>query len=139
VLIARALLPDPELLLLEEPTTGLDVASRERYLRTIDDLHAARPDLATVTVTHHLEELSSTTTHALLIVGGRVLAADPVADVLPTGHVSACVAPRSRCPGTAVGGRRAPASACPEERLELGGRRAVRRFFEVTLDDAADT
>ncbi|MEZ5211795.1 MULTISPECIES: ABC transporter ATP-binding protein [unclassified Gordonia (in: high G+C Gram-positive bacteria)] len=88
-LIARALLPDPEILLLDEPTTGLDVAARERFLRTVDDLHHTHPDLATVLVTHHLEELPVSTTHAMLIGDGRLLAAGDAADVLTTENVSA--------------------------------------------------
>lgn len=56
-LIARALLADPALLLLDEPSTGLDVAAREQFLETLDLLHSTQPELATVLVTHHLEEL----------------------------------------------------------------------------------
>lgn len=88
VLIARALLTDPPLLLLDEPSTGLDVAAREQLLETVDLLHRAQPDLATVLVTHHLEELPETTTHAMLIRRGRVLAAGAVHDVLTTELVS---------------------------------------------------
>ncbi|MGO1770174.1 MAG: ABC transporter ATP-binding protein [Microbacterium sp.] len=83
-LIARALLPDPPLLLLDEPSTGLDVAAREQLLETLDHLHRTDADLATVLVTHHLEELPETTTHALLVGHGRVLAAGPASDVLTT-------------------------------------------------------
>lgn len=83
-LIARALLPDPPLLLLDEPSTGLDVAAREQFLETVDHLHRSQPNLATVLVTHHLEELPETTTHAVLIKEGRVLASGPAHDVLTT-------------------------------------------------------
>lgn len=89
-LIARSLLPDPEILLLDEPTTGLDVAARERFLHTVDDLHRTHPELATVLVTHHLEELPVSTTHAMLIGGGRLLQCGPADDVLTTEHVSTC-------------------------------------------------
>lgn len=89
-LIARALLLDPPLLLLDEPTTGLDVAAREQLLCTLDELHRAQPLLATILVTHHLEELPETTTHAMLIKDGRVHAAGPVHDVLTTRHVTEC-------------------------------------------------
>lgn len=87
-LIARALLPEPALLLLDEPTTGLDVAAREQFLRTLDELHEAQPELATVLVTHHLEELPVSTTHAALLTHGRVLAAGPATEVLTSTRVS---------------------------------------------------
>lgn len=87
-LIARALIPDPRLLLLDEPTTGLDVAAREQLLETIDGLSHTAPDLASVLVTHHLEELPETTTHALLIAHGRTLAAGPIDEVVTTESVT---------------------------------------------------
>lgn len=89
-LIARALITDPPLLLLDEPSTGLDVAAREQFLTTVDELHEAQPELATVLVTHHLEELPESTTHAMLIKDGRVHAAGLVEDVLTTELVSEC-------------------------------------------------
>ncbi len=87
-LIARALLPDPALLLLDEPSTGLDVAAREQLLETVDELRTAHPALASVLVTHHLEELPTSTTHAMLLRDGRVTAAGPAAEVLTTANVS---------------------------------------------------
>ena len=88
-LIARSLLPDPALLLLDEPSTGLDVAAREQFLETVDMLHDSQPDLATVLVTHHLEELPRTTTHAALIAKGRIVARGSAEGVLTTELVSA--------------------------------------------------
>ncbi|MDI3404417.1 ABC transporter ATP-binding protein [Streptomyces cavernicola] len=90
VLIARALLPRPRLLLLDEPATGLDVPGRERLLEGLDALRSADPGLATVLVTHHLEELPEGTSHALLLRGGRTLARGPVDEVLTGDGVSAC-------------------------------------------------
>jgi len=81
-LIARALAPDPALLLLDEPTTGLDVAAREQLLETIDALFHTHTDLASVLVTHHLEELPESTTHAMVIAEGRVVAAGPAAETI---------------------------------------------------------
>ncbi|WP_129840218.1 ATP-binding cassette domain-containing protein [Streptomyces sp. RFCAC02] len=89
-LIARALMPDPRLLLLDEPATGLDVAGREQLVERLDALRTAHPALASVLVTHHLEELPTGTTHALLLRAGRVLAAGPVDGVLTGDLVSAC-------------------------------------------------
>ena len=87
-LIARALISDPRLLLLDEPTTGLDVAAREQLLETIDDLSHSAPELASVLVTHHLEELPETTTHALLLSHGRIVAVGAIADAITTENVT---------------------------------------------------
>ena len=61
-LIARALMPEPALLLLDEPATGLDLAAREQLLSGLDGLRTQHPDLASVLVTHHLEEIPASTT-----------------------------------------------------------------------------
>ena len=89
VLIARALICEPQLLLLDEPSTGLDIAAREQLLETIDLLTETHPEVASVLVTHHLEELPSSTTHALLLADGRVVAAGAAADALTSDNVSA--------------------------------------------------
>jgi iron complex transport system ATP-binding protein len=89
-LIARALMAQPRLLLMDEPAAGLDVAGREQLLATVDDLRRRQPGLATVLVTHHVEELPASTTHALLLRGGRLQAAGPVGEVLTTEQASAC-------------------------------------------------
>jgi iron complex transport system ATP-binding protein len=87
-LIARALISDPALLLLDEPATGLDVAARENLLETVDALRVAHPQVASVTVTHHLEDLPSSTTHAMLLRDGRIHAAGHADDVLTSELVS---------------------------------------------------
>ncbi|WP_405014983.1 ABC transporter ATP-binding protein [Kitasatospora sp. NBC_01539] len=89
-LIARALMSDPGLLLLDEPATGLDLPGREQLVESLDTLQRARPELASVIVTHHLEELPSGTTHAALLRAGRVLSSGPVDDVLTSRRVSEC-------------------------------------------------
>jgi iron complex transport system ATP-binding protein len=90
LLLARALMADPELLLLDEPAAGLDLPGREGLVGALVSLARDRPALPTVTVTHHLEEIAPSVTHALLLGEGRVLAAGPIDDVLTSRHVSAC-------------------------------------------------
>jgi len=87
-LIARALMCDPRLLLLDEPSTGLDVAAREQLLETVDGLSASHPGLASVLVTHHLEELPETTTHAALLADGRLVAHGPALTTVTTDNVT---------------------------------------------------
>lgn len=82
VLIARALMTDPELLLLDEPAAGLDVGGREDLVVRLDELAASPTAPAVVMVTHHLEEVPEGFTHALLMREGAVVAAGPVADVM---------------------------------------------------------
>ncbi|MEU4656462.1 ATP-binding cassette domain-containing protein [Streptomyces sp. NPDC023723] len=90
VLIARALMADPALLLLDEPFNALDLPSREDLIEALHQLAEGRPRLATVTVTHHLEELSPVVGHALLLREGRVLARGPVTEVLTDDRLTAC-------------------------------------------------
>ncbi|GAA2382916.1 MULTISPECIES: ABC transporter ATP-binding protein [Gordonia] len=87
-LIARALISDPELLLLDEPTTGLDVAAREQLLETVDALAVSEPEVASVLVTHHLEELPETTSHALVIRDGAVVASGTAAQTVTSEVIS---------------------------------------------------
>lgn len=80
----------PDLLLLDEPASGLDLPSRERLVAALVASARRWPDLPTVAVTHHLEEIPPTTTHALLLRDGRVRAAGPVDEVLTSDPVSGC-------------------------------------------------
>lgn len=82
VQIARALMTDPELLLLDEPAAGLDLAGRESLLDTLTDLSRDEFAPASVLVTHHVEEIPPGVTHALLLARGQVIAAGPLAQTL---------------------------------------------------------
>lgn len=87
--LARALVPSPPLLLLDEPTAALDLPAREELLAALDTLAAESPDLALVMVSHHVEELPGSTSHAMLLRGGRVARAGHVSDTLTSEHLSA--------------------------------------------------
>ncbi|HEY5978395.1 MAG TPA: ABC transporter ATP-binding protein [Microlunatus sp.] len=89
VQIARALMTDPELLLLDEPAAGLDLSGREALVRTLSDLAQDPYAPASVLVTHHVEEIPVGITHALLLKGGRPVAAGPVDDTLTAENLSA--------------------------------------------------
>lgn len=89
-LIARALMPQPQLLLLDEPATGLDLAAREKLLSAIDRLRSDVPSLASVLVTHHLEDLPASTTHAMLLREGEAIASGTVTDTLTSAKISTC-------------------------------------------------
>ncbi|MBA3413622.1 MAG: ATP-binding cassette domain-containing protein [Chloroflexia bacterium] len=90
VRIARALMNDPDLLLLDEPAFGLDLPAREALIAALVALHEERPNLACILVTHHLEELPPTTGHALLLRSGALVAAGPIRRVLTSDRVSEC-------------------------------------------------
>ncbi len=91
-LIARALVPRPRLLLLDEPGAGLDLPGREILLQAIDQLGAREPGLAIVMTTHHVEELPATTTHALLLRGGDVVGEGPADEVMTGESLGTCFA-----------------------------------------------
>ena len=89
VQIARALMTDPELLLLDEPAAGLDLSGREALVRTLSELAQDPYAPASVLVTHHVEEIPTGITHALLLKNGRLVAAGPIADTLTAENLSA--------------------------------------------------
>src|ERR687889_1896492 len=89
VQIARALMTDPELLLLDEPAAGLDLGGREDLVSTLSVLAMDEMSPATVLVSHHVEEIPPGFTHALLLRSGRVMAAGPMEQVMTEEVVSA--------------------------------------------------
>lgn len=89
VMIARALMPDPELLLLDEPAAGLDLGGREDLLRRLSAFALDPGSPATVMVTHHLEEIPSSTTHILILKAGSVFAQGEIGIVLTSESLSA--------------------------------------------------
>jgi iron complex transport system ATP-binding protein len=90
VQIARALMPDPELLLLDEPAAGLDLGGREDLVRRIAVLASDRAAPTIVMVTHHVEEVPAGFTHAMLLRRGSVLAAGPLPEVFTERNLSKC-------------------------------------------------
>ncbi|WP_127126157.1 ABC transporter ATP-binding protein [Georgenia sp. SYP-B2076] len=88
VQIARALMPDPEVLLLDEPAAGLDLGGREELMRALAELAGDRRSPVMVLVTHHVEEIPPGFTHALLLRGGTVEAAGPIEEVITPQHLS---------------------------------------------------
>jgi len=90
VLLARTLMPQPGLLLLDEPTAGLDLAGREDLVRTLGVLAAGTDTPATVLVTHHVEEIPEGFTHVLMLREGEVLTSGPLEEVLNEANLSEC-------------------------------------------------
>jgi iron complex transport system ATP-binding protein len=89
VQIARALMTDPELLLLDEPAAGLDLGGREELLGALTELAGDRRSPAMVMVTHHVEEIPAGFTHALLLRDGKVVAQGRLVDTLTSANLSA--------------------------------------------------
>jgi iron complex transport system ATP-binding protein len=90
VLLARALVVDPALVVLDEPAAGLDLAAREDLVAAMGELTADDAGPPVVLVTHHVDEIGPGFTDALLLRAGRVVAAGPIATTLTADHLSAC-------------------------------------------------
>lgn len=82
LLIARALIHDPQLLILDEPCAGLDIVARERLLQNLESLSSGPSPPSMVLVTHHIEEIMPSVSHAFLLRGGRCIAQGEKRDVL---------------------------------------------------------
>ena len=89
VQIARALMSDPELLLLDEPTAGLDLGGREDLLRRFAEYSTDPLAPASIVVTHHIEEIPFGTTHALIIKNGTIAVSGPISSVITSEHMTA--------------------------------------------------
>ncbi|HVX21277.1 MAG TPA: ATP-binding cassette domain-containing protein [Acidimicrobiales bacterium] len=90
VLLARALMSNPELLLLDEPAAGLDLGARERLVTRLSRLCADPAVPPLVMVTHHAEEIPPGITHTALVSDGRLVAAGPLDHTLTSAAVSDC-------------------------------------------------
>ena len=88
VLLARAWMAAPDLLILDEPATGLDIAAREELVRAVEALRDRSPRPTILHVTHHVEEIGAGVRRSLLLQGGRCLAAGPTREVLTDERLS---------------------------------------------------
>jgi len=89
VQISRALMADPELLLLDEPTAGLDLGGREDLLKRFSLFASDSSAPASILVTHHIEEIPVGTTHALILKDGNIAVSGPIDQVITSEHMSA--------------------------------------------------
>jgi iron complex transport system ATP-binding protein len=92
VQIARALMPDPELLLLDEPAAGLDLGGREEMVSRLAKLTKDPLAPVSVLITHHVEEIPPGVSHALVLKGGRMIACGPIDEVLTSQVLSTAFA-----------------------------------------------
>lgn len=96
VRLARALMADPALLILDEPFAGLDMPAREDLVDALEQLPTLKPALTTVLVTHHVEEIPRTSSHALLLRDGRVTRSGPFEEAFTEETLGECLDRRIR-------------------------------------------
>ncbi len=90
VLLARTLMNEPAVVLLDEPSARLDLAGREQLVAALDELAADPESPPLVFVTHHVDDVPATMTHAVLLRAGRIQAQGPITEVLDATALSAC-------------------------------------------------
>lgn len=88
VLLARAMMGDPDLLLLDEPAAGLDMGGRERLVARLSDIATGGASPPIVMITHHVEEIPAAFTHVLLLRDGKVVTAGPIYEALSAASLS---------------------------------------------------
>ena len=88
-MIARAVMTDPELLLLDEPSASLDLGARERLLQMLSGFAQSPYSPAMIMVTHHVEEIPPGFTHVLLVGDGKIQAAGPIEETLTAENLEA--------------------------------------------------
>ncbi len=89
VLLARALMNDPIVLLLDEPSARLDLGGREQLVQILEEFAMSNPQLPTVLVTHHVDEIPRCSTHLLLMRDGTEVASGPLSSTLTSDNLSA--------------------------------------------------
>lgn len=90
VMLARSLMGEPGLVMLDEPAAGLDLGGREELVDRLGAIAAAPSGPPLVLVTHHVEEIPPSFTHVMFLRGGEVMAAGPIADTLTSDALSSC-------------------------------------------------
>jgi len=88
VLLARALMNDPVVLLLDEPSARLDLGGREQLVQILEEFATSLPQLPTVLVTHHVDEIPRCSTHLLLMRDGAAIASGPLSSTLTSENLS---------------------------------------------------
>ena len=96
ILVARALMAKPQVLILDEPCAGLDPAAREHFLQFLQRLGTQKDSPTLILVTHHVEEIMPVFTHVLMLKDGRVLATGKKREVLDSQNLSAAFGTRMR-------------------------------------------
>lgn len=89
VQIARSLMTDPEILILDEPGAGLDLGGREELVAALDELAGDPASPVLILITHHVEEIPPGFTHALLLRSGGIVAAGPISEVMTPQNLAA--------------------------------------------------